>query len=109
MCNPPFFVSDFEASHGAARSDKRPQPSGACTGTDTETVTGGGEVEFVKSIIKDSLAMKEQIRYGVCFTQLFISLSVVLFNPVIMPTVSLALISLLNEVRRERLSSVMLL
>ena len=63
MCNPPFFVNEFEASHGVTRSDKRPQASGVCTGTETETVTGGGEVEFVKEIIKDSLAMKEQIRY----------------------------------------------
>ena len=63
MCNPPFFVSEFEASHGIARSDKRPQPSGVCTGTESETVTGGGEVEFVKEIIKDSLSLKEHIRY----------------------------------------------
>lgn len=64
MCNPPFFVSEFEASHGVTRSDKRPQPSGVCTGTETETVTGGGEVEFVKGIITDSLFLKEQIRYS---------------------------------------------
>lgn len=64
MCNPPFFVNEFEASHGIARSEKRPQPSGVCTGTETETVTGGGEVEFVKEIIKDSLTMKEKIRYN---------------------------------------------
>ena len=64
MCNPPFFVSEFEASHGIARSDKRNQPSGVCTGTETETVTSGGEVEFVKGIIKDSLFLKEHIRYS---------------------------------------------
>lgn len=64
MCNPPFFVGEFEASHGVTRSDKRPQPSGVCTGIETETVTGGGEVEFVKGIIKDSLFLKEQIRYS---------------------------------------------
>lgn len=63
MCNPPFFKNEFEASHGVTRSTKRPQPSGVCTGTETETVAGGGEVEFVKEIIKDSLVMKEQIRY----------------------------------------------
>ncbi|KAJ7389120.1 Methyltransferase-like protein 16 [Desmophyllum pertusum] len=63
MCNPPFFISEFEASHGIARSDKRPQPSGVCTGTETETVTGGGEVEFVKEIIKDSLFLKEQVSW----------------------------------------------
>ena len=62
MCNPPFFISEFEASHGSARSEKRPQPTGVCTGAQTETVTGGGEVEFVKEIIKDSLILKEQIR-----------------------------------------------
>ena len=62
MCNPPFFISEFEASHGSARSEKRPQPTGVCTGAQTETVTGGGEVEFVKELIKDSLILKEQIR-----------------------------------------------
>lgn len=68
MCNPPFFVTEFEAYHGIARSDKRPQPSGVCTGTETETVSGGGEVEFVKEIIKDSLLLKEQFRYILCNT-----------------------------------------
>lgn len=63
MCNPPFFISEFEASHGSARSEKRPQPTGVCTGAQTETVTGGGEVEFVKEIIKDSLILKEQISW----------------------------------------------
>lgn len=63
MCNPPFFVSEFEASHGTTRSEKRPQPAGICTGTQTETVTGGGEVEFVKEMIKDSLILKEQISW----------------------------------------------
>ena len=72
MCNPPFFVNEFEASHGIARSEKRPQPSGVCTGTETETVTGGGEVEFVKEIIKDSLTMKEKIRYNHFFFFFFI-------------------------------------
>ena len=111
MCNPPFFISDFEASHGTARSDKRSQPSGVCTGTETETVTGGGEVEFVKGIIKDSLTMKEQIRYWVCSTQLFIHLSVLLSNPVLTSTFSLVLFTCIiayKEVTRERLSSVML-
>lgn len=57
-------MTEFEAYHGIARSDKRPQPSGVCTGTETETVSGGGEVEFVKEIIKDSLLLKEQFRYS---------------------------------------------
>ncbi|XP_015776331.1 PREDICTED: methyltransferase-like protein 16, partial [Acropora digitifera] len=67
-CGPSTFIriqslSEFEASHGSARSEKRPQPTGVCTGAQTETVTGGGEVEFVKEIIKDSLILKEQISW----------------------------------------------
>ena len=99
MCNPPFFISDFEASHGTARNDKRPQPSGVCTGTETETVTGGGEMEFVKGIIKDSLTMKEQFRYLVCPT-LFIHLSVLLSNPLLISTFSLVLIHVSLLIRR---------
>lgn len=101
MCNPPFFISDFEASHGTARSDKRPQPSGVCTGTETETVTGGGEVEFVKGIIKDSLTIKEQTRYRVCST-LFIHPSVLLSNPLLTSTFSLVLIHVSLFMRRLR-------
>lgn len=63
MCNPPFFISEFEASYGNTRSGKRPQPSGICTGAETEIVTGGGEVEFVRGIINDSLLLKEHFSW----------------------------------------------
>lgn len=55
--------SEFEAYYGNTRSDKRPPPSGVCTGTESETVTGGGEVEFVQGIIKDSLLLKEHFSW----------------------------------------------
>ena len=67
MCNPPFFVNEYEAFHGIARSAKRHQPTGVCTGTETETVTGGGEVEFVKAIIRDSIALNATFRQVVEF------------------------------------------
>ena len=64
MCNPPFFASEAEATFGEARSEKRPQPSSICTGQPSETVACGGEVDFVKGIIDDSLKLKEQIRFA---------------------------------------------
>ncbi|EDO35855.1 predicted protein, partial [Nematostella vectensis] len=63
MCNPPFFSCEEEAMFGASRTDKRPLPSSVCTGSANETVTKGGEVEFVKGIIRDSMEMKDMISW----------------------------------------------
>ncbi|XP_048582639.1 RNA N6-adenosine-methyltransferase METTL16 isoform X2 [Nematostella vectensis] len=63
MCNPPFFSCEEEAMFGASRTDKRPLPTSVCTGSANETVTRGGEVEFVKGIIRDSMEMKDMISW----------------------------------------------
>ena len=63
MCNPPFFTS-VKTANGTSRTDRRPQPNAVCTGSMSEMVTTGGEVEFVNGIITDSLVLKEQFRYS---------------------------------------------
>jgi tRNA1(Val) A37 N6-methylase TrmN6 len=62
MCNPPFFSSEDEATLGSARTDKRTLPISVNTGSIMETVTSGGEVEFVKRIVDDSLQLCEKVR-----------------------------------------------
>eukprot|EP00892_Ulva_mutabilis_P008367 jgi/Ulvmu1/5902/UM026_0023.1 len=47
MCNPPFFSQDDHACQGTA----------VYGGVSTEMVCGGGELEFVRSMISDSLSM----------------------------------------------------
>lgn len=63
MCNPPFFKDGEERYGGMARSGSRPVPSTISTGDRSETITEGGEVEFVQRIIKDSLKLRTAIRY----------------------------------------------
>ena len=60
MCNPPFFADKSEMVGN--RSGCRPQPSSVCTGTDSETVTSGGEVAFVGKMIDDSLKLGSRIK-----------------------------------------------
>ena len=62
MCNPPFFSDRQEASGDNSRTDSRPPPHSICTAVENETVTEGGEVAFVKKMIKESLVLKEKIR-----------------------------------------------
>lgn len=62
MCNLFFFISEFEVFYGNIRSGKRFQFSGICIGVEIEIVIGGGEVEFVRGIINDSLFLKEYFR-----------------------------------------------
>ena len=62
MCNPPFFSDESETTGNQSRSGTRPRPSSVCTGTVTETVTTGGEVEFVGGVIEDSLELKTRIK-----------------------------------------------
>jgi methyltransferase len=66
MCNPPFFKDGEERYGGGAntRSELRPPPGTFSSGTLGETVTEGGEVEFVRKIIHDSLALRDRVRYG---------------------------------------------
>lgn len=62
MCNPPFFTDEKDKRSEHSRTDHRPIPTTQNTGNESETITSGGEVEFVKRIISDSLVLKEKIR-----------------------------------------------
>ena len=63
MCNPPFFKSKADKLGGeGSRSDSRPAPSTVSGGTNAETITEGGEVEFVKGIIKDSMKFGKRVK-----------------------------------------------
>lgn len=63
MCNPPFFGSNLEAwGMLTSRSESRPEPLSANTASPQESVVPGGEVQFVKQMISDSLVLKNRIR-----------------------------------------------
>ncbi|XP_002742468.2 RNA N(6)-adenosine-methyltransferase mettl16-like, partial [Saccoglossus kowalevskii] len=61
MCNPPFYGSLLEAQGFFSRSEKRPEPKSSSTAAEPECVVEGGEVEFVRKIILDSLKFRERI------------------------------------------------
>ena len=73
MCNPPFFKDNEERYGGSSRSDHRPAPSTFSGATAGETVTEGGEEEFVKRIIRDSLVLNKGVRC-VCVDSISISI-----------------------------------
>ena len=62
MCNPPFFADKSEIIGDHSRTKNRPQPSSVCTGTESETVTTGGEVVFVGKMIDDSLRLGTRVK-----------------------------------------------
>uniref|UniRef100_A0A096M7B2 U6 small nuclear RNA (adenine-(43)-N(6))-methyltransferase n=1 Tax=Poecilia formosa TaxID=48698 RepID=A0A096M7B2_POEFO len=62
MCNPPFFANQLEAKGVNSRNSRRPPPSSVNTGGVTEIMAEGGELEFVKRIIHDSLQLKKRLR-----------------------------------------------
>jgi 23S rRNA (adenine1618-N6)-methyltransferase len=61
MCNPPFYESkdDMLAS---ATAKQRPAFT-ACTGSETEMVTPGGEVAFVSKMIAESLVLRDRVQW----------------------------------------------
>lgn len=61
MCNPPFYESRAEMLT-SAEAKKRP-PFTACTGSECEMVTIGGEVAFVSRMIDESLILKDRVRW----------------------------------------------
>uniref|UniRef100_A0A8C6DBW5 U6 small nuclear RNA (adenine-(43)-N(6))-methyltransferase n=1 Tax=Moschus moschiferus TaxID=68415 RepID=A0A8C6DBW5_MOSMO len=61
MCNPPFFANQLEAKGVNSRNPRRPPPSSVNTGGITEIMAEGGELEFVKRIIHDSLQLKKRL------------------------------------------------
>ncbi|XP_056139861.1 RNA N6-adenosine-methyltransferase mettl16 [Lampris incognitus] len=66
MCNPPFFANQQEAKGVNSRNSWRPPPSSVNTGGETEIMAEGGELEFVKRIIHDSLQLKKRLRWYSC-------------------------------------------
>ncbi|XP_070762393.1 RNA N(6)-adenosine-methyltransferase mettl16 [Enoplosus armatus] len=66
MCNPPFFANQLEAKGINSRNSRRPPPSSVNTGGVTEIMAEGGELEFVKRIIHDSLQLKKRLRWYSC-------------------------------------------
>ncbi|XP_063999463.1 RNA N6-adenosine-methyltransferase METTL16 isoform X2 [Pogoniulus pusillus] len=66
MCNPPFFANQMEARGVNSRNPQRPPPSSVNTGGITEIMAEGGELEFVKRIIHDSLQLKKRLRWYSC-------------------------------------------
>ncbi|XP_026853562.2 RNA N6-adenosine-methyltransferase mettl16 isoform X1 [Electrophorus electricus] len=66
MCNPPFFANQLEAKGVNSRNSRRPPPSSVNTGGATEIMAEGGELEFVKRIIHDSLQLKRRLRWYSC-------------------------------------------
>ncbi|KAL0973152.1 hypothetical protein UPYG_G00199650 [Umbra pygmaea] len=66
MCNPPFFANQLEAKGVNSRNSRRPPPSSVNTGGVTEIMAEGGELEFVKRIIHDSLQLKTRLRWYSC-------------------------------------------
>ena len=66
MCNPPFFHDAVDREgEGSNRTGMRPSPPNPSSSkaTDCETLTEGGEVQFVGQILADSLKLRTKIRY----------------------------------------------
>jgi 23S rRNA (adenine1618-N6)-methyltransferase len=61
MCNPPFYESRTDMLTSAA-SKQRP-PFTACTGSENEMVTPGGEVSFVSRMIDESLVLRDRVQW----------------------------------------------
>jgi 23S rRNA (adenine1618-N6)-methyltransferase len=61
MCNPPFYESKTEMLISAT-SKQRP-PFTACTGSESEMVTPGGEVAFVSRMIDESLTLQDRVQW----------------------------------------------
>ncbi len=61
MCNPPFYESKADMLTSAA-SKQRP-PLTACTGSENEMVTPGGEVGFVSRMIDESLVLRDRVQW----------------------------------------------
>ncbi|XP_065663992.1 RNA N6-adenosine-methyltransferase mettl16 [Hydra vulgaris] len=63
ICNPPFFSEINDNIVSKNRTGHRPPPISQSTASDSESFTEGGEVEFVKRMIDESLLLKKKIRW----------------------------------------------
>lgn len=62
MCNPPFFKDDHESDDDKKhQTNKRKPANNAKTGISCELTTAGGEVEFVKKMIKNSRQLRNAV------------------------------------------------
>ena len=61
-CNPPFFGSEGERLGGGLSRPHRPAPPTFSRGAKKEMVTEGGEVEFIRRIVVDSIELKDRVR-----------------------------------------------
>ncbi|XP_076040132.1 RNA N(6)-adenosine-methyltransferase mettl16 [Oratosquilla oratoria] len=62
MCNPPFFGSEEELDSVKKSRKSRREPSSAPTGTVNERVTSGSEVQFVSTMIRESVDLRHKVR-----------------------------------------------
>lgn len=69
MCNPPFFNDDSYTSHGEPievdhknRTGKRKEANNVKSGSGSELVTSGGEIAFVKQMIRNSRLLRDRIK-----------------------------------------------
>ena len=64
MCNPPFFSSERDAdSSSKSRSNSRTLPRGGKSGSLSEVVVQGGEVEFIRQVIQESAELRNMVKY----------------------------------------------
>lgn len=74
MCNPPFYESKAEMLTSTA--SKQRQPFTACTGSENEMVTPGGEVAFVSRMIEESLVLQDRVQWYTSMLGKFSSVAV---------------------------------
>ncbi|GBB93819.1 hypothetical protein RclHR1_22370002 [Rhizophagus clarus] len=61
MCNPPFYENQEEYEKGV--ENKLTTPHSVCTGSSNEMFTPGGEFQFIKDILEESLFLRTKIRW----------------------------------------------
>ncbi|CAI2173816.1 17699_t:CDS:10 [Funneliformis geosporum] len=61
MCNPPFYESQEQYERGL--ENKKASPHSVCTGSSNEMFTPGGEFQFIKDILEESLTLRTKIRW----------------------------------------------
>ncbi|KAG9067788.1 Methyltransferase-like protein 16 [Linnemannia hyalina] len=60
MCNPPFYKDEQDIQDSL--EGKEGQPSAVCKGTTNEMITTGGETQFVKQMVTESIVHGQRIR-----------------------------------------------
>ncbi|CAG8594466.1 5015_t:CDS:10 [Paraglomus occultum] len=61
MCNPPFYESVKQ--YETATANKKLPPSSTCTSSQDQMVTPGGEYQFIKDILEESLVFRKRISW----------------------------------------------